>query len=136
MPPSPTGRAGRDASAREGPTNPAATRPDAFYCDAQALDPQRRKRHFEVLGPTLVAKRIAVRALGDGYEFEFPSDPVTYRQLAEWIDGERECCPLFDLAVHVGPDHGAIALRLTGRAGTKAFIEADGKDWVRPVRGR
>jgi hypothetical protein len=105
-----------------------------FYCDRDALDPVRRTRHFDVLGPELVAKRQAVRELRDGYEFDFPVDSPTYQHVAEWIDGERECCPFFDITLRVAPDHGALTLRVTGRPGTKQFIQADGAEWIRPVR--
>ncbi len=107
--------------------------PGPFYCDQNALDPERRSRHFDVLGPALVAKRTAVRELPDGYEIRFPSDGETYRQLAEYVEAERLCCPFFDIALRVTPDSGPLWLRVTGRAGTKQFIEADAPDWIKPV---
>jgi hypothetical protein len=103
-----------------------------FYCDQAALDPERRKRHFDVLGPEMVAKRKAVRELPDGYEFEFPSDALTYQHLVEWMDGERECCPFFDFSLRVAAEHGPLQLRVGGRPGAKAFIQADAAAWIRP----
>jgi len=105
-----------------------------FYCDQAALDPVRRTRHFDVLSPELRGKRLDVRELPDGYEFDFPSDTVTYQHLVEWVDGERECCPFFDISVRVAPEHGPLTMKVTGRPGTKEFIKADAEPWVKPVK--
>ena len=86
-----------------------------------------------MLGPTLVAKRKAVRELPDGYEIEFASDRETYEQLAEYVERERVCCPFFDITLRVLPEHGPLWVRFTGRPGTKQFIEADGASWIRPI---
>jgi hypothetical protein len=104
-----------------------------FYCDVGALTPEQRKRHFNVLGPALIAKRSAVRELPDGYEIQLPSDVETYQQLAEYVDGERACCPFFDISIQVAPERGPLLVRFTGRPGTKQFIEADGAGWIAPV---
>jgi hypothetical protein len=108
----------------------------AFYCDLAALDPEGRKRHFDVLGPALVGRRIAVRELPDGYEIQFPSDAQTYKELVEYLDGERACCPFFDLSLHITPDRGPLSLRVTGKAGTKQFIEAEAAGWIKPIAVR
>lgn len=109
-----------------------AAKQSPFYCDQGALTPEKRKRHFDVLGPALIAKRTAVRELPDGYELQLPSDAETYQQAAEYVDGERVCCPFFDISLHVTPEGGPLWLRFTGRPGTKQFIEADGADWIKP----
>jgi hypothetical protein len=96
-----------------------------FACDRMALDPAARHRHFDELGPMLRSMRKAVRELPDGYEFEFPSDSKTYALINEWAQGERLCCPFFDIAVRAEREGGAIWLRLTGREGTKPFIHSD-----------
>jgi hypothetical protein len=100
-------------------------------CDRLALSPEVRKRHFEELGPALVKLRRNVRELPDGYEFEFPSDPKTMAMLEEWVGQERLCCPFFDIDVHFVQEGGPVWLRLTGRPGTKEFMEADGAAWIR-----
>jgi hypothetical protein len=109
----------------------SADRQSPFYCDQGALTPEQRRRHFAVLGPALVAKRTAVRELPDGYEVQLPSDAETYQQAAEYIDGERVCCPFFDINLRITPEGGPLWLRLTGRPGTKQFIEADGVNWIK-----
>ena len=96
-----------------------------FACDRLALDPAARHRHFDELGPMLRSMRKATRELADGYEFEFAGDSKTYALLNEWAQGERLCCPFFDIVVRAERESGAIWLRLTGRAGTKDFIKSD-----------
>jgi hypothetical protein len=112
---------------------PAAVKQSPFYCDQAALAPAVRKRHFEIIGPALIAKRISVRELPDGYEFQLPSDPATFKAAAEYIDAERLCCPFFDMSLRVTPEGGPLWMSFTGRPGTKAFIAGDGADWISPV---
>src|SRR5207245_251476 len=127
------------AEIREGVAGPPSPRKgeasqSPFYCDQAALDPVRRTRHFDVLSPELRSKREDVRELPDGYEFDFPSDTETFQHLVEWVDGERECCPFFDISVRVAPEHGPLTMKVTGRPGTKEFIKADAAPWLKPVK--
>jgi hypothetical protein len=103
-----------------------------FACNALALTPEIRKRHFEVLGPMLVSMRKDVREIADGYEFEFPNDEKTYQLLTEWAFQESQCCPFFDINVRLERERGALVLRLSGREGTKNFIRGEGR-WAEPV---
>lgn len=100
-----------------------------FACDRAALTPVARHRHFDELSPALRGRKKAVRELRDGYEFEFPSDTATYQLVAEWVGGERLCCPFFDIDVHQEREHGNLWLRLTGREGVKEFIRGDFARW-------
>jgi hypothetical protein len=100
-----------------------------FACDRAALTPQARKRHFDELSPALRARKKSIRELPDGFEFEFPSDTATFQLVSEWVNGERLCCPFFDIDVHVEREHGRLWLRLTGREGVKQFIRADFAAW-------
>ncbi len=104
-----------------------------FACDTLALEPVARKRHFDVLGPEIVKKRLAVEELPDGYEFTLPNDKVTYDHVAEWVNGERACCPFFDISLRATAEHGPLKLRVTGRPGTKAFMQSDGAAWLKPI---
>ena len=96
-----------------------------FACNALALSPEVRKRHFEEVGPALLKLRKSTRELPDGYEFEFPADNRTYQLLTEWACQERLCCPFFDIALRLDREGGSLWLRLTGRPGTKEFIKAE-----------
>ena len=96
-----------------------------FACDRAALSPEKRKRHFDELGPALRSLRKSTRELADGFEFEFPADAAVYQLLAEWVGGERLCCPFFDIDLRVEREGGPLWLRLTGREGVKQFIKGD-----------
>ena len=110
---------------------PSEIRESPFACDRLALDPESRKRHFEELGPSLRALKKSVRELSDGYEFQFPSDPKTIAMVAEWVAGERLCCPFFDIQLRLEREGGPFWMRLTGRKGTKEFIRDDAAAWIK-----
>src|SRR6202171_3941577 len=103
----------------------AAKRETPFACDRAALNPEQRKRHFDELGPALRSLRKSTHELADGFEFEFPADAAVYQLLAEWVGGERLCCPFFDIDLRVEREGGPLWLRLTGREGVKQFIKGD-----------
>ena len=96
-----------------------------FACNAVALSPEVRKRHFEELEPALLKLTKSMRELPDGYEFEFLADSSTYQLLTEWAFQERSCCPFFDIDLRFDRESGPLWLRLTGRPGTKEFIKAE-----------
>ena len=96
-----------------------------FACNAMALSPEVRKRHFEELGPALLKLKKSIRELPDGYEFELPADNKTYQLLTEWAFQERLCCPFFDIDLRFERENGPLWLRLTGRPGTKEFIKME-----------
>jgi hypothetical protein len=106
-------------------------RESPFACDRLALSPKERARHFDELGPMLRSMRTGVRELPDGYAFQFPSDPKTLQVVAEWVAGERACCPFFDIDLKLEREGGPFWLSLTGRAGTKAFIQVDNAAWIK-----
>src|SRR5437667_4774322 len=94
-------------------------------CNALAMSPEVRKRHFEEVGPALLKLKKSARELPDGYEFEFPADNKTYQLLTEWAFQERLCCPFFDIDLRFSKEAGPLWLRLTGRPGTKDFIKEE-----------
>ena len=96
-----------------------------FACNAFALSPEVRKRHFEKLGPALLKLTKSMRELPDGYEFELPTDNKTYQLLTEWAFQERLCCPFFEIDLRFDRENGPLWLRLTGRPGTKEFIKME-----------
>ncbi len=96
-----------------------------FACNAFALSPEVRKRHFEELGPALLKLKKNMHELADGYELEFPTDNTTYQLLTEWAFQERLCCPFFDIDLRFDRENGPLWLRLTGRPGTKEFIKTE-----------
>ncbi len=108
----------------------------AFYCNLGTLTRAERDRKAEV-SATLAARIGGVTELADGYEFTFPGDRSTVHLVSEWVDTERLCCPFFDFTLQMRREGGQLALRLTGREGTKDFIAADFTRWLsaaRPLR--
>ena len=103
-----------------------SAKPDSpLACNAFALSPEARKRHFEELGPALLKLKKSTRELPDGYEFELPPDNKTYQLLTEWAFQEKLCCPFFDIDLRLDRENGPLWLRLTGRPGTKEFIKME-----------
>jgi hypothetical protein len=112
-------------SIRADETTTSLKRESPFACNALALSPEARKRHFEELQPALLKLKKSTRELADGYEFEFPVDSKTYQLLTEWAFQERLCCPFFDIDLRFDREGGPLWLRLTGRPGTKEFIKEE-----------
>lgn len=96
-----------------------------FACNALALSPEARKRHFEEVAPALLKVKKSTRELPDGYEFEFPANKETYQLLTEWAFQERLCCPFLDIGMRFDREGGPLWLLLTGRPGTKEFIKEE-----------
>ncbi len=115
----------RSIRADETPLSQSVKHESPFACNAFALSPEVRKRHFEELGPALLKLKKSIRELPDGYEFELPADNKTYQLLTEWAFQERLCCPFFDIALRFDREGGPLWLRLTGRPGTKEFIKEE-----------
>ena len=44
---------------------------------------------------------------------------------ARFVANERRCCPFLTFTLELAPDGGPLWLRLTGPAGTRAFLEAE-----------
>jgi hypothetical protein len=113
------------SAASEPSSSQTEQRVSPFACNAFALSPEVIKRHFEELGPALLKLKKSTRELPDGYEFEFPANNKTYQLLTEWMFQERLCCPFFDINLRFDREGGPLWLRLTGRPGTKAFIQEE-----------
>ena len=116
---------GSSTRADETTLSHSAKHESPFACNAFALSPEVRKRHFEELGPALLKLKKSIRELPDGYEFEFSADNKTYQLLTEWAFQERSCCPFFGIDLRFDREGGPLWLRLTGRPGTKEFIKEE-----------
>jgi hypothetical protein len=100
---------------------PNTAQESPLACNRMALTAAQRKRHFEVLGPALRARKKSVHELANGFEFELPADPATLQLAAEWAGGERDCCPFFGINLRLDPEGGPLWLSLTGRPGVKLY---------------
>ena len=101
-----------------------------FRCDMSMLSAETITRK-DAIGASLAKKELGHAALPNGYEFRVPGDGQTISDVAEWIVTERLCCPFFDFDLSLAREGGTLALRLTGRPGTKAFLEADFTRWMK-----
>ena len=67
------------------------------------------------------------RALPYGYSFQIDARKASFRDVAEWVELERKCCPFFVFELGMKGEDGSVWLNLRGRDGVKQFIEADFK---------
>lgn len=92
-----------------------------FACNLKALSREERQR-YGVLVQKLVAARGDIGETASGYDFTLKLDPLTFRELAEWVEMEARCCPFFTFNVELRGGASTAVLRLTGPKGVKAFI--------------
>jgi hypothetical protein len=66
------------------------------------------------------------RWLPDGVRLRFAPEPERLAMLATFIDLERRCCAFLRFGLTVEPGGGPVWLDLTGPAGTREFLAAEG----------
>jgi len=86
-------------------------------CDLSAL-PDHDK-HLSI-GEELMPQAQNVAELDDGYQIEFPID--TLDLVAQFVDGERRCCPFIHFQISVPPASDTVMLSVTGREAVKKFL--------------
>lgn len=91
-------------------------------CVPGAIPAEARAAHFD-LARRLFGEAVKERrAWREGYAFRFAPD--AFDDLARFVENERKCCPFLDLEIAV-QSAGPVWLRLTGPAGTRAFLDAE-----------
>jgi hypothetical protein len=101
----------------------ASHSPVALACDARALDPVTRTRHFIWIRYQLPRLVKAVTELPDGVELKFAAADL--EPVASFIERERRCCPFLRFELELVPDEEVLWLRLTGPEGVKRFLGAE-----------
>lgn len=96
----------------------------SFACNLRALTPDQRVAH-NALTQQLRESVLERREISSGFELRVDPQRISIVGLATWVDAERRCCPFLGLAIEKEPNDGALWLRLTGRAGVKAFLLAE-----------
>ncbi|WP_143302234.1 hypothetical protein [Candidatus Entotheonella palauensis] len=66
----------------------------------------------------------AVDELENGYRYWFEKTPDQLKLLTDFIDFESRCCAFFQFDLSVAPGAERVSLSLTGREGTKSFVES------------
>jgi hypothetical protein len=93
-------------------------------CDLSVFTPEEREQHLALCNALFATVR-EVRDLPDGYAIRLPGESSTLISVAQFIDGERRCCPFETFIVQVEPYGGAIWLHLTGPEGYREAVVAD-----------
>ena len=100
-------------------SGPALAAGHGFACDLRALTSDERAQHTE-LGRRLLSAVEERRELPNGYAFRLAAGE--WLTAARWAALERKCCPFFTFELTAAADGGPLWLRITGRAGVKAFM--------------
>ncbi|HEX5829880.1 MAG TPA: hypothetical protein VFY16_02790 [Gemmatimonadaceae bacterium] len=100
-----------------------ATAATPLACVPGAIPATVRDTHFQLLTRLFSTAVRETRDLPDGRAYRFDAD--AFDDLARWITHERRCCPFLTFTLELTPGDGAIWLRLTGPAGTPAFLDAE-----------
>jgi hypothetical protein len=102
----------------------AASGPSPIACNLKALAPAERARHA-ALSDKLRAAATSRRELPDGIAFNLNPAMVNLREVADWVEAERLCCPFLDFRITLERGGGGLQLSLTGRQGVKDFLLSD-----------
>jgi hypothetical protein len=92
-------------------------------CRPKALGAEGRKRQQALLA-TVKESVKETRELADGYALRLPADPRLFRDLAEWVSLEHQCCAFLDFALEWKRDD-SVWVKLTGGAGAKEALAAE-----------
>ena len=109
-----------DAAAVADPPAPP-TKVVGHYCHVGALTPPEWQ-HLKELVPRIVAATFAHDELADGYAFRIHG---TFKELGEWLDSVRRCCPSLAYHLDLAPELGDATLRIVGDNDAKAFIREE-----------
>ena len=91
-------------------------------CNINALNTTQRERR-EILAKQMHDAGLQIQELPDGYKFLYPAD--LFLTVAEFVSLEKQCCPFFTFQLIVDPDNGPLWFGITGREGTKEFIQEE-----------
>lgn len=78
--------------------------------------------------PALVTELREVRELEDGFALRYHGADGwrdRLRMLADFVEGERACCPFFRFEIVLEAERGPIWLRLRGRPGVKEYVASE-----------
>ena len=85
-----------------------------YACRLDALTPDQRLRHQQLLAEMTASLPIAIAETPHGFELSYGLDGQTLLKLAEWIDYERQCCPFATFTASVLPEAQRIVLVWAG----------------------
>jgi hypothetical protein len=91
-------------------------------CVPGAIPAAERPAHFALARRLFTEDAAERREWGEGYAFRFAAD--AFEPVARFVANERKCCPFLDFEI-TAEAAGPVWLRLTGPAGTRAFLDAE-----------
>jgi|SRR6185503_11880547 len=95
-----------------------------FACDMSVFTPTDRELHIQTIRKLFQSLQ-KVHEAENGYEFSFPNSSEIIRGAAEFISGERLCCPFLEFTLTVSPGKEPFTLLLAGPNGTQEFLRAE-----------
>lgn len=95
--------------------------PAGIYCKLSSGE--LRERLGELRADFVMATQ-AVDELESGYRYWFEKSSDRLRKLADFVHFESECCPFLNFEISLEGESEKVALSLTGREGTKEFLDA------------
>ena len=101
---------------------PASEPPIA--CNLKALTAADRK-HLEEIGGRVIAAINNSRELTDGYAFRVDPAKASLKDVADWLDVWRRCCPFYEFEIDFHAADATLWLSVKGRPGVKEYIPVD-----------
>jgi hypothetical protein len=90
--------------------------------EACNLTSKEQAKRYKELRDVLFNRIASVKELPDGYDLLFNEKLEFSKQLVEFINFERECCPSFTFSLNFEPHEGPIHLQVKGSKGIKDMI--------------
>ena len=95
-----------------------------LVCNMGVFTPIQREAHIQTT-VELIQSVQSVRGVENGYEFRFSNESTLISKIADFISGERLCCPFLEFRLTVSSNQQPITLSLTGPIGTPAFLREE-----------
>jgi hypothetical protein len=93
-------------------------------CDMSVFTSAERELHIQSTRELFQSLQ-KVHEAENGYEFSFPNNSEIIQRVAEFISGERLCCPFLEFTLKVSPNKEPVRLLLAGPEGTQEFLRAE-----------
>jgi hypothetical protein len=93
-------------------------------CNMKALTSQQRKQLTQ-LGQHVISAIDSSRELKHGYTFHVDPAKASLKEVAEWLDVWRRCCPFYEFQIDFHAADASLWLAVKGRPGVKEYIPFD-----------
>jgi hypothetical protein len=94
----------------------------SIACQVTALSTKQRERRAEIVKK--LSKVVdKVNELENGYAFRYPLETITWMEIAEFVDLERQCCAFFTFELKLTSESHYAWLQLSGGETVKKFLQ-------------